>query len=172
MSATPSASTLPGASFDAATGGFMIFFPPDPPQVLREIRRVLRPRGRVALSVFDGAAGFPFQSELQASIGAIAAPGPGSRFNEAAVLRASLVEAGLLDVDTVEMRERFHFATVEEVERWQRSTGVRRVLESLDDGQLASYRAGLAERLEPFAADGGGFVLEQRAVAVVADAPG
>jgi len=95
---------LPDASFDAVTGGFMIFFPPEPMRVLGEIRRVLRPGGRVALSIYDGPAGFSFQSELEASVGAAprAASG-GRRFNEAAVLRAATAEVGFRVVETVEM---------------------------------------------------------------------
>ena len=70
----------------------------------------------------------------------------GRRFNESPVLCAALLEEGFRVVEQVEMAERFHFATVDDVERWQRSTGIRRLLESLDDHQLATYRAGLAAR--------------------------
>ena len=165
---------LPDASFDAVMGGFMIFFPPEPPRVLGEIRRVLRPGGRLALSIYDGAAGFPFQADLESSIGAAQrAASPGRPFNESAVLCAALSEGGFRVVEDLEMWERFRFASLEQVERWQRSTGVRQVLESLDDDQLARYRAGLAARLEPFRIEAGGpYQLEQRAVAVIADAPG
>ena len=45
-------------------------------------------------------------------------------------------------------------------------------LESLDADQLAAYRDGLAVRLQPFEDGAGGFWLDQRAVAVVADLPG
>ena len=40
---------LPDGSFDVVTGGFMIFFPPDPPRVIEELRRVLAPGGTLAL---------------------------------------------------------------------------------------------------------------------------
>ena len=163
---------LEDALYDIVTGGFMIFFPPDPVRVLGEIRRVLRPGGRVALSIYDGAAGFPFQSELEASVGAVRPSGvPGRRFNEAAVLHAALTELGFRVVGEIEMGERFRFDSLDEVERWQRSTGVRRALESLDDRRLAAYRVGLAARLEPLRTADGGFLLDQRAVAVIADAP-
>jgi hypothetical protein len=86
------------------------------------------------------------------------------------LLRAHLQEAGFSIVAEVEMWERFLFSSQDEVERWQRSTGVRRVLESLDDHQLARYRAGLAARLEPLrVAKDGPFELAQRAVTVIAD---
>jgi SAM-dependent methyltransferase len=161
------------ASFDVVTGGFMIFFPPDPLRVLAEIRRVLRPAGRVALTIFDGPAGFPFQSELEAAVGAAPrAPGPSGRYNEAAVLAAALADAGYASVRTIELTERFTFESTDEVERWQRSTGVRRALDRLGDEQLAAYRAGLADRLRAFQDGAGRFRLDQRAVAVVADASG
>ena len=163
---------LADGSFDAVTGGFMIFFPPDPMRVLEEIRRVLRPAGRVALSIYDGPAGFPFQPELEAAVGAMTrTPGPGGRFNEATVLCEGLSDVGFVSVNAVELTERFRFESLEAVERWQRSTGVRRALDSLDGDQLAAYREGLAIRLRPFEDGTGNYWLDQRAVAVIADAP-
>ncbi len=163
---------LPDASFDAVTGGFMIFFPPEPHRVLAEVRRVLRPGGRVALSIYDGPTGFPFQSELEAAVGATPrAASPGRAFNEVAVLTSGLAEAGLVAVETIAMGERFEFESVDQVERWQRSMGTRTVLAALDDQQLDAYRIGLASRLEAFRVASGRFVLEQRAVAAVAVAP-
>jgi SAM-dependent methyltransferase len=165
---------LPDDSFDAVTGGFMIFFPPEPRRVLGEVRRVLRPGGRVALSIYDGPAGFPFQAELEAAVGATrGVASPGRRFNESAVLRAALAADGFRVVAEVEMGERFRFGSVDEVEGWQRSTGIRRLLESLDDDRLARYRTGLAARLEPFRVAGSDeYELAQRAVAIVADVTG
>ena len=44
--------TLPDASFDVALCGLGLMYVPDPEQALREMRRVLRPGGRVAVAVW------------------------------------------------------------------------------------------------------------------------
>ena len=76
------------------------------------------------------------------------------------MLRVALAELGFRVAEEIEMWEQFHFTSLDEVERWQRSTGVRRVLESLDDQRLSAYRAGLAARLEPLRTEDGGFRLD------------
>jgi SAM-dependent methyltransferase len=41
-------------SFDVVVSSFMLMFVPDPVQAIREMRRVLRPGGRLAVSVWEG----------------------------------------------------------------------------------------------------------------------
>ncbi len=72
------------ASFDAVTIGFGLPHVPDPPQVIAEARRVLRPGGRLALSVWcgpevDTALGYVFGAIAQYGSKDIALPpGPGA----------------------------------------------------------------------------------------------
>jgi ubiquinone/menaquinone biosynthesis C-methylase UbiE len=163
---------LPDGWFDAVTGGFMIFFPPDPIQVLREIKRVLKPGGTVALSIFDGPAGFSFQEDLEREVGVVRqGPGPQAEFNKASVLEPALEQVGFRELLGTDVIERFTFADAHHLERWQRTTGARPMLESMDPEHLAAYRSSMGERLRPFATDGG-FELVQRARMVVARTPG
>lgn len=162
---------VPDASVDAVLGGFMIFFPPHPEQVLAELHRVLRPVGRVALSIFDGPPGFDFQHDLLAAVGTQeAASGPAAAFNRADVLDPALEAAGFVDVTGTDVIERYRFDSVDQVEQWQWSTGVRTVLAALDEPTLARYRELLAERLEAHRV-GDGFELVQRARMTVARKP-
>ena len=76
--------TFDDASFDAVTIGFGMPHVPDPPQVIAEARRVLRPGGRLAFSVWcgpevDTALGYVFDAIAQHGSPDIALPpGPGA----------------------------------------------------------------------------------------------
>ena len=90
-------------SFDAVVCGFGLFFFPNPVRALREFRRVTRSDGVVALSTFtrDGSASM---DAIWRRIGEyIAVPSPaddGMRFHDPAQLKAILVRAGYVDVET------------------------------------------------------------------------
>lgn len=161
---------LPDGWFDVATGGFMIFFPPDPPRVLRELRRVLKPGGVVALSIFDGPPGFGWVQDIAAELFGPGPRMPAQAFNEAKVLDDALVAAGFTRPEATEVTERFHFADAAEVEAWMRSHGGRMMLERCDDEQLVRCRALIAEHLEAGhrRRDGDGYELVQRARMTVA----
>ena len=98
---------LPDGSFDVVTGGFMIFFPPEPPRVLQELRRVLAPGGTLALSIFDGPSGFPWMDDIEAELFGPSPPMPSLEFNKAAVLDEALVAAGFTRPTGIEVIERF-----------------------------------------------------------------
>ena len=72
------------ASFDAVTIGFGMPHVPDPPRVLAEVRRVLRPGGRIAFSTWcgpevDGAFGYVFNAiGVHGSPDIALPPGPGA----------------------------------------------------------------------------------------------
>lgn len=139
---------LPDASVDVGLAGFLIFFVPDPPQVLRELRRTVRPGGRVALSIFDGWAGFPFVRGLFEELIGPPRHRPSDEFNKAAVLLRGLQSVGFEAPSVTEVVERIHFVDAAEVEAWMWSHGGRLLLGSLDEAQLAHFRSGLAAGLE------------------------
>lgn len=158
---------LPDASFDAVIGGFMIFFPPDPPKVLAEIHRVLRPGGRVALSIFDGPPAFPWVGEIAEALFGPSPRLPNESFNQATVLDAALVDAGFDAPEGTDVVERFLFRDADHVESWMRSHGGRLMLGRLDDEQLVTFRSLLRQHLEGHRVDGG-LELVQRARMTVA----
>lgn len=158
------------ASFDAALGGFMIFFAPEPERVLAALHRVLRPGGRVALSIFDGPPSFAWLPDVVTELLGAQPAHPGQAFNKASVLEPALVAAGFDQPTGHDVTERFVFASADDFEAWQRSHAGRLLLDRLDEIQLARYRGLIAERLEDHRVDGG-YELVQRARMVVARRP-
>ena len=105
------AETLPFANdrFDLVTIGLGLFILPDPSAALAEVRRVLVPGGRLALSVWGPADDVPLISHAQACIARLLppprVPRPSVfRFGESAVLRGLLTDAGYATVHTAGCR--------------------------------------------------------------------
>jgi ubiquinone/menaquinone biosynthesis C-methylase UbiE len=136
----------------------------DPAAALAETRRVLRPGGRLALSVWGAPERNPW-----ASIGSMTlierghmpppedgAPGVFSMASEERT-RALLNDAGFSSVRTEEVLVRFDFRSLEDHEQWVIDVAgpfgilVRR----LPEDELEVLRARLREAFIPFAADGG-----------------
>lgn len=104
------AATLPAAdhAFDAAVCGFGLFHLADPAAALAEMRRVLRPGGRIALSQWAGPAASPFFKVVFGALGAhadmtVAPPGPPPfALSSVDALEAALIEAGFEDASVEE----------------------------------------------------------------------
>ena len=155
---------LPDASVDAVTCacGFMFF--PDPVGALAEIRRVLRPGGRVAIGVWDDPSRSPFLTMFGRALAKVApAPppdptGPGPfRFAAPGELARVLTEAGFTDVCVESMPMPVACDSVEDY--WAKVTdhaaGLTQRLSSLPAADLARLRELVTEGLAPFAgADG------------------
>jgi SAM-dependent methyltransferase len=97
---------FPDESFDAVTCGFGLMHVPDPRRVLEEMRRVLRPGGRLAVSTWDGSRP---ESGLLIFYGAVKAHGSLDvplphgpdffQFGTPEKLGAALEEVGVADVE-------------------------------------------------------------------------
>jgi len=161
---------FPDASFDAVLAGFMIFFCPDPDQVLAEFHRVLKPGGVVALTIFDGDTPSAFLREVGTELFGEQDRRASEAFDEAETLDAALVRAGFLAPEAFDVHEQFRFESAEQMERWHRSHFARLLLEVLDERQLGIYRHRMDEHLEAFRA-GDAFVMPQRARVTVARKP-
>jgi ubiquinone/menaquinone biosynthesis C-methylase UbiE len=136
----------------------------DPAAALAETRRVLRPRGRLALSVWGAPERNPW-----ASIGGMIlverghipppepeAPGVFSMASEERT-RALLDGAGFGSVRTEEVPMRFAFRDLDDYEQWVIDVAgpFAMVLRGLPEDEREVLRARLTEAFVPFATDGG-----------------
>ncbi|THF54789.1 class I SAM-dependent methyltransferase [Pseudothauera rhizosphaerae] len=94
---------LPDAAFDHVLAGLALFMFPHPDRALAEMRRVLRPGGRLALSVWGRAEEVPLIARAQDCIARLL-PAPRVarpsvfRYGDPALLRAALADAGFRDI--------------------------------------------------------------------------
>ncbi|MGA7489892.1 MAG: methyltransferase domain-containing protein [Xanthobacteraceae bacterium] len=112
---------LPDASFDAAISVFGVILLPDACAGMREIARVLKPGGRVAVVAWTETERYELAARLVAAITVVrgAPPPPGSlpaqlRFREQSALRGLLAEAGLIVGAIVRVEERWRIPSA----RW------------------------------------------------------
>ena len=109
----------PAAAFDVVLCGYGVMHVPNPAAALAEMRRVLRPDGRVALSVWDAAgAGFSLVYEAVRARGSldIALPhGPDFfQFGSVERMRSALNEAGFSDVSAFSFGQEWRLAGAEQ----------------------------------------------------------
>lgn len=167
---------VPDASFDRVLAGLALFMFPHPDAALAEIRRALRPGGRVVLSVWGTRDEVPLIARAQECITRLL-PAPKVarpsvfRFGDPAVLEAALAAAGFGDVRIAPCRFTCTFADA--AEYWQAfldlAGGAAEALARLPDATQQRLRDAVTDELEPHRRrDGAGYAVD--AVALVASA--
>jgi SAM-dependent methyltransferase len=142
--------------------GYMLMA--DPGAALAETRRVLRPAGRLALSVWGAPERNPWASigaRILVERGRLPPPEPGApgifSMGSEERARALLEGAGFTAVRTEDVSVRFAFRDVDDYERWLREVAgaLALVVRELSEQEREAFKAELGEAFVPFAADGG-----------------
>lgn len=167
----------PVASFDAVLCRWGVMLMTDPGAALADVRRVLRPGGRLALAVWDELEANPWAAlasqELRERglLGASGGPGPFA-LSDRDRLGELIEDAGfeLLAIETVELTRRHaSFSEFWEAQLDMSPTYHDTVL-SLPTQQIEEIRASLERRLLPFTAPGGAVELPGRSLVALAAA--
>lgn len=145
-------------SFDAVVARNALMFVPDLALALHEIRRVLRPGGRLAATVWSSAARNPrLATPLEAARRLGAKPGPGAvyrvalRLGSAGRLRAGLRAAHFSGVAVESVPVTAHYPGVEEaVAEAMDHAGTREILKLLPAGPEERLRRSMVRRWRQF----------------------
>lgn len=150
---------LPDGRFDAAISRLGLMYLPDLPRGLSEIKRVLRPGGRISAIVFTSAEKTPFFSIPMTLIRerrglpppAPGQPGPFS-LGAPGHLAASLEAAGYRDAREQVIEAPLRFASVQECVRWRREASgtMQQMLGGLSDEAKAAIWREVADALRQF----------------------
>lgn len=154
----------PDASYDVVLCREGLMFATEPERAGREIRRVLRPGGRVAIAVWGARERNPWlgvvfdavSAELGRPVPPPGIPGPFS-LGDPDRLAGILTRAGLTDVALSELAVPLRAASFDEW--WTRTSALAgplaKILESLPADAVESIRARVRDAVRPFATDAG-----------------
>jgi SAM-dependent methyltransferase len=150
-------------TFDGVTDVCALMFSPEPERAVREIRRVLKPHGRVGIVVWDSPALNPFSMLILGVISQFialpplpepTAPGP-FRFAPAGSLEAVVRAGGFVNPTGESLVMTFEFESVDEyLQVVTDVTGWRRRIDALRADDLSSLKLAVTEAVRPHIENG------------------
>ena len=164
---------LPDASVDVVVSQFGLMFFDDRVAALREMQRVLRPGGRLAVAVCDAVERSPGYGALATLLhelfGAAVADAFRAPFaiGDAALLAGLAQQAGLQHAQVVSRSATVRFASVDALVSAERAC-IWTLGGLLDDAQFARLLQQARRVLAPFVQPGGGVAFEMPALLIVA----
>jgi SAM-dependent methyltransferase len=150
------------ASFDAVVSQFGLMFFDDRVAALREMQRVLRPRGRLAVAVCDALEHSPGYASLAALLERLFGKRVADAFRapfllgDPAALRALCADAGIAEANVVQREGTVRFASIDALVSTERAC-VWTLGGLLDDTQFERLRREAPSAFLPFV-DAGGMV--------------
>ena len=148
------------ASFDAVVSQFGLMFFDDRIAALREMQRVLRPGGRLAVAVCDALERSPGYASLAALLERLFGKRVADAFRapfvlgDAAALRALCADAGIAEPSVVQRQGTVRFASIDALVSTERAC-VWTLGGLLDDAQFEELLLEAKRELRPFAAADG-----------------
>ncbi len=149
---------LESSSFDAVIARCSLQFVPDVQRALAEVRRVLKPGGRLAAVVFSSIEKNPYRAAPQAIASRLAGrqfpePGPGQwALNDPATLVAAYQQAGFREVDIRTVPVVYHFPSLADALRnlEEAQPLLVKLLDELSEADRATAWAEIERTLQPF----------------------
>jgi uncharacterized protein (DUF1330 family)/SAM-dependent methyltransferase len=167
---------FPDASFDAAVSQFGLMFFDDRSAALREMMRVLRPAGRLAVAVCDSVDNSPGYSALATLLKGLFGERVADAFRapfqlgDPALLRSICAEAGIPNAEVARRDGLVRFASIEALVSTERAC-VWTLGGMLDDDQFALLLKESEQALRPFVGPDGAIVFDMPALLVTAGKP-
>jgi SAM-dependent methyltransferase len=157
---------LPAAEFDAVLASAVVFFLPDPLVGLRSWYRLLKPGGRLGVTIFG--ANDPRWVEVESVFRPFvpvemvwAIVNPGGLFASVRNFERAVASVGFVDVSSVERRHPVTFADPDQWIRWSWSHGQRVFWELVPDERQAEVHAQVRAALERLREPDGSIVMIQ-----------